>query len=300
MEKIKLSQDLSVSRIVHGHMRLVDWNMSNKEILKLTNQVIELGVTTIDQADIYGDFSCEEKLGEVLGLDKSLRSKIEIVTKCGIKFPALNRPQYKSHIYDTSFKHILKSVDTSLKNFNTDYIDLLLIHRPDPLMNPYEVAEAYNKLKQYGKVLNFGVSNFTPSQFNMLQSFLDFKLVTNQIEISPLHLDSFTDGSLDLMIEKRISPMAWSPLGGGNLFYGNDEKTIRVRNAINKVKYELNADSIEQVVYAWLLMHPSNIIPIVGSSNIDRIKSIANSLNLKLTKEQWFEIYVASRGVDIP
>ena len=300
MDIIKLRDDLEFSRIVHGYWRLMDWNISDNELVKLIEEVYDLGITTVDHADIYGNFSCEEKFGNALKLKKGLREKLQIVTKCGIKFPSVNRPENKSHCYDTSKEHIINSAERSLKNFNTDYLDLLLIHRVDALLNPEEVAEAFTKLKNQGKVKYFGVSNFLPSQFNMLNSYLDDSLVTNQIEVSPLCLDAFENGTLDLMLEKRVKPMAWSPLAGGRLFKGNDERAIRVQKALNKIKEEVSANDIDEVAYAWLLMHPSKIMPIVGSGKLDRIKAAIRATEIKLTRDQWFEIYVASRGVDIP
>ncbi len=300
MDTIKLRDDLEFSRIVHGYWRLMDWNISDNELVKLIEEVYDLGITTVDHADIYGNFSCEEKFGNALKLNKGLREKLQIVTKCGIKFPSVNRPENKSHCYDTSKEHIINSVERSLKNFNTDYLDLLLIHRVDALLNPEEVAEAFTKLKNQGKVKYFGVSNFLPSQFNMLNSYLDNSLVTNQVEVSPLCLDAFENGTLDLMLEKRVKPMAWSPLAGGRLFKGNDERAIRVQKALNKIKEEVSANDIDEVAYAWLLMHPSKIMPIVGSGKLDRIKAAIRATEIKLTRDQWFEIYVASRGVDIP
>jgi predicted oxidoreductase len=289
-----------MSKIVHGYWRLDQWKLSNEELLKLIEEVVSLGITTMDHADIYGGFTCEEKFGEALSLKPSLRKDIQLVTKCGIVFPCEKRPNYKAHIYNTSSDHIINSVETSLKNFNTDYIDLLLIHRPDPLMDPVEVSEAFTKLKKDGKVLNFGVSNFLPSQFNLLSSYLDFPLVTNQIEVSVLNLEQFKNGTLDLILEKRISPMIWSPLAGGSLFSNEDSRSKEVRKVLEKIKWETSANSIDEIAYAWLLNHPSKMIPIVGSSNLNRIQSAINAISIKLTKEQWFEIYVASLGHDIP
>lgn len=300
MKTVKLRDDLEFSRIVQGYWRLMDWNISDYELVKLIEEAYDLGITTVDHADIYGNFCCEEKFGNALKLKKGLREKLQIVTKCGIKFPSENRPENKSHCYDTSKEHIIKSVERSLKNFNTDYLDVLLIHRVDALLNPEEVAEAFTKLKREGKVRYFGVSNFLPAQFNMLNSYLEDSLVTNQVEISPLCLDSFENGTLDLMLEKRVKPMAWSPLAGGRLFKANDEKSLRVQKVLNKIKDEVSAKGIDEVVYAWLLMHPSNIIPIVGSGKIDRIKAAIRATEINLSRDQWFEIYVASRGVDIP
>jgi predicted oxidoreductase len=300
VEKVKIKDDLEFSRIVHGYWRLMNWNISNDELVKLIEEEYDLGVTTVDHADIYGNFKCEEKFGEALKLKKGLREKLQIVTKCGIKFPSENRPENKSHCYDTSKEHIIKSAERSLKNFNTDYLDVLLIHRVDALLNPEEVAEAFTKLTNEGKVRYFGVSNFLPAQFNMLNSYLDNKLITNQVEISPLCLNAFEDGTLDLMLEKRVKPMAWSPLAGGKIFRGNDERALRVQKVLNKIKEEVSAKDIDEVAYAWLLKHPSKIIPIVGSGKIERIKSAIRATEIKLTRDQWFEIYVASRGLDIP
>ena len=300
MNNIKLRDDLEFSRIVQGYWRLMDWNISDDELVKLIEEAYDLGITTVDHADIYGNFCCEEKFGKALKIKKGLREKLQIVTKCGIKFPSDNRPENKSHCYDTSKEHITKSVERSLKNFNTDYLDVLLIHRVDALLNPEEVAEAFTKLKKAGKVRYFGVSNFLPSQFNMLNSYLEDSLVTNQVEISPLCLDSFENGTLDLMLEKRVKPMAWSPLAGGRLFNAKDERALRVQKVLNKIKDEVSANGIDEVVYAWLLMHPSNIMPIVGSGKIDRIKAAIRATKINLSRDQWFEIYVASRGVDIP
>lgn len=300
METVNIKDNLEFSRIVHGYWRLMDWNVSNDELLNLIEEAYDLGITTVDHADIYGNFCCEEKFGEALKIKKGLREKLQIVTKCGIKFPSENRPENKSHCYDTSKEHIIKSAERSLKNFNTDYLDVLLIHRVDALLNPEEVAEAFTKLKTQGKVRYFGVSNFLPAQFNMLNSYLEDSLVTNQVEISPLCLDSFENGTLDLMLEKRVKPMAWSPLAGGRLFKANDERSLRVQKVLNKIKDEVSAKGIDEVVYAWLLMHPSNIMPIVGSGKIDRIKSAIRAIEINLSRDQWFEIYVASRGIDIP
>lgn len=300
METVNIKDNLEFSRIVQGYWRLMDWNISDDELVKLIEESYELGITTVDHADIYGNFCCEEKFGNALKIRKGLRERLQIVTKCGIKFPSKNRPENKSHCYDTSKEHIIKSAERSLKNFNTDYLDVLLIHRVDALLNPEEVAEAFTKLKTQGKVRYFGVSNFLPAQFNMLNSYLEDSLVTNQVEISPLCLDSFENGTLDLMLEKRVKPMAWSPLAGGRLFKANDERSLRVQKVLNKIKDEVSAKGIDEVVYAWLLMHPSNIVPIVGSGKIDRIKSAIRATEINLSRDQWFEIYVASRGIDIP
>jgi predicted oxidoreductase len=166
-------------------------------------------------------------------------------------------------------------------------------------MNPEEVAEAFTKLKDEGKVLNFGVSNFKPSQFNMLSSYLEFPLITNQIEISVMNLDSFVNGSIDHLLERGIPPMAWSPLAGGKIFSSNDDRAVRLRGTLERIAAELNISSIDTLMYAWLLNHPAKIIPIVGSGKIDRIKAAVEAENVKLTRQQWFEIWQSSTGREV-
>ncbi|WP_368505640.1 aldo/keto reductase family oxidoreductase [Alkalihalophilus sp. As8PL] len=300
MERIQLTEDLSFSRFVHGLWRLSDWNLTKEETLSLLLKTYEAGITTYDHADIYGSYTCEELFGEALALNPSLREKIEIVTKCGIVLESKNRPEHQSHHYNTSKEHIIASTERSLKNLQTDYIDVLLIHRPDPMMDPIEVAEAFTTLKKDGKVRAFGVSNFKDHQFTMLQSYLEEKLVTNQIEVSPYELENMDDGTLNLCLRERLTAMAWSPLAGGKLFTGTDEKSLRLRETLTKVQEEIGATGIDQVAYAWLLKHPAKMMPIVGSGNINRIKQAIDSKNMELNLDQWFEILHSSMGHDVP
>ncbi|MFC0557500.1 aldo/keto reductase [Halalkalibacter alkalisediminis] len=300
MQRIQLTEDLSFSRLIHGLWRLDSWNQEKKKTLDLIKYAMEQGITTFDHADIYGGFTCEELFGQALSLEPSIREKMELVTKCGIVFEAPARPQHKSHHYNTSKKHIIESVENSLTNLKTDYIDVLLIHRPDPFMNPEEVAEAFRQLKNSGKVRHFGVSNFKHHQFTMLQSYLDEKLVTNQIELSAYQLENIEDGTLNLCLEKRMAPMAWSPLAGGALFKGTDEKSVRLRETLEKVKEEIEASSIDEVAYAWLLAHPAKIMPLIGSSQKERMARAVRSLEYHLTLDQWFEILQSSMGHDVP
>ncbi|WP_175988135.1 aldo/keto reductase family oxidoreductase [Bacillus sp. Marseille-Q1617] len=300
MERIALNENLSFSRIVHGLWRLSEWDQSKEETLSLIQYNLENGITTFDHADIYGSYTCEEMFGDALSLKPSLREEMEIVTKCGIVLPSKNRPHHQTHHYNTSKQHILYSVEQSLKNLRTDYIDVLLIHRPDPFMDGEEVAEAFTQLKEQGKVRHFGVSNFKEHQWNMLQSYLPFPLVTNQIELSAYQLENFEDGTLNLCQEKRVAPMAWSPLAGGNIFTGQDEKAVRLRETLKKIQVETEAEGIDSLLYAWLLNHPAGIMPIVGSGKKERIQKAIDSLELKLNHDQWFEILQSSMGHDVP
>lgn len=289
-----------VSRIVHGLWRLAEWNKSKREVLDLIHNCLQQGITTFDHADIYGDYTCEGQFGSALadaGID---RSTIQLVTKCGIKLISANRPQHKMKCYDTSCSHIMASVENSLRCLHTDYIDLLLIHRPDPLVDPREVNEAFLRLRQSGKVHSFGVSNFLPSQFELLASKLDVPLVTNQIEYSVMNLDAHADGSIDLCQKLEICPMAWSPLGGGRLFRDDSARGRRVRETLTRIGRDLGGASIEQVAIAWILRHPVKFVPVLGTGNVDRIKKAVQAMEIELSSDQWFEIRRDSLGQDVP
>lgn len=277
------------SRIISGAWR---WNLEESRLEQLISASLDAGITTFDHADIYGDHSNEEIFGKILKKNPGLRDKMEIVTKCGIKLPSGIRPKTWVKHYDTSKEHILWSVENSLRMLNTDRIDLLLIHRPDPLLDPEQVADAFGLLKQSGKVLHFGVSSFTPAQFEMLQSYLPFPLVTNQIEISITHNESLFDGSLDFLMKHRICPMAWSPLGGGNLIKDGSQELF------NKApKY---GASQSQLALAWLLRHPSNIFPVIGTTKPERITESAKAVGIKLDTQDWFEMLLVAQGKEVP
>ncbi|GLI54972.1 putative oxidoreductase YcsN [Propionigenium maris DSM 9537] len=299
MKKVKLGEDLEISKVVHGYWRLNDWKLTDSQCLDLIKRSMEIGVTTFDHADIYGNYTCEELFGRALALDPSLRDEMQIITKCGITFKSENRPENDGHYYNTSREHIISSAERSLKNFGTDYIDLLLIHRPDFLMDPEEVASAFSHLKREGKVRNFGVSNFLPHQFDMLQSYVDEDLVTNQVELSPWNVENFENGALDSALKNRIKPMAWSPLGGGEIFKSQSIKAIRLREALEEVRVEIGAEGIDQAIYAWLLTHPAGIIPVVGTGNFTRLKGAVKALDYHLNRRQWFKILDASRGREV-
>lgn len=294
------SQGPEFSELVQGYWRLAEWGMTAQKRLSFLKQHIDLGITTVDHADIYGNYQCESLFGEALKLEPSVRDKIEIVTKCDIMLRGDSFPMRKINHYDTSEKHIYESVDNSLARLNIEQIDVLLIHRPDALMDADEVSNAFNELYKVGKVKHFGVSNFTPSQFNLLQSRLSKSLVTNQVEINPLNFDVAHDGTLDMLQMNRIRPMAWSCLGGGGIFTGSTNQAKRVREELETIRTEIDAKSIDQVIYAWVKTLPSMPIPIIGSGNIDRVKAAVDSLTLTLTREQWYRVWVASKGHGVP
>jgi len=289
MEKRKIHpQGPTFSRIISGAWR---WHtVSQDTVAKLIQTSLDEGITTFDHADIYGDHGNEEIFGNVLRKNPGLRSQMELVTKCGIKFSSAKRPKTWVKHYDTSKEHIVWSVENSLKMLGTDRIEALLIHRPDPLLDPTEVAEAFTQLKQDGKVLHVGVSNFTPSQFTMLQSFLSFPLITNQIEISLSRVDPLFNGDLDLLMQHKTSAMAWSPLGGGRLMANEREMFSKAS------KY--NA-SYSQLSLAWLLRHPSFIFPVIGTTKPERIIEGAKALEIKLDRQDWFEMLQWATGKEV-
>ena len=249
---------------VAGCMRWGIWGagFNTNEFLRIINECVEHGITSFDHADIYGDYTTESDFGDALKASPSLRQQIQLITKCGIQLVTPNRSHHNIKSYNTSKEHIVESAENSLRNFHTDYIDLFLIHRPDPLMNPEEVAEAIARLKQQGKILHFGVSNFCLTRLVFAKH---LPVEYNQLEISILHLAPFTNGELDYCLQNNIKPMAWSPLGGGIL---SDDTHPRYR-AIAACAAELAAKyftGINQVLIAFLLAHPSGIIPVVGTT----------------------------------
>ena len=300
MKSITLSPTLRVSRLALGFWRLNQWKMSPAELLVFMEKALELGFTTFDHADIYGDYTCEALFGKALKQKPALRQKMELVSKCGIKLPSAKFPGRRINHYDTSYRHILQSVHQSLKNLHTDHLDLLLIHRPDPLMNPAETARAFEDLFRSGKVLNFGVSNFLPADTEMLQKHLPFPLVTNQVEVSPLQLEHFENGNMAWFGKTGMHPMAWSPLGGGRLFHPEDEKSARVQQALAETASRKNTENLTAIALAWLLKHPTGVVPVLGTGKTGRLQEALEAFEISLSTEEWFEIYVAAQGHRMP
>lgn len=297
LQRVQIApQGPDFSRMVMGYWRLMEWEMTSQQLVSFIEQHLECGITTVDHADIYGGYQCEAEFGKALRLQPQLRERLELVTKCGIATTA--NPDHKLGHYITDAAHIIQSADNSLRHFNTDYLDLLLIHRPDPLMDADEVASAFLQLHQSGKVKHFGVSNFTPTQFSLLQSRLPFTLVTNQVEISPVYQPLLLDGTLDQCQQLRIKPMAWSCLAGGKMFTGAEYQPLR--DELKLIQQETGAETIEQLIYAWILQLPSQPLPIIGSGKIERVRSSAASAQITLNRQQWFRIRKAALGYDVP
>ena len=290
MERVNLSSSSSISRIIYGMWRLADdINTSSKHISDKVNLCLDQGITSFDQAAVYGLYSAEALFGEVLKVNPSLRHEIEIVSKCGIVNPSDRYAGVSVSHYETSREHIFNSVDASLKNMATDYLDLLLIHRQDPFLDHHETGKALDDLIKSGKVKEVGVSNFKPWDFTLLQSAMKSHLVTNQIEMSLAATDSFTNGDLAFHQERSTTIMAWSPLGGGKLM---KDKGI-LGKALKKIAVNQNVD-IAAVAVAWLLAHPARICPVMGTNRLNRIAKISDAMNVKMDRESWFELYTAS------
>ena len=293
------AKKIKFSPLIIGTMRLGVWGekLNKKQLESFIDQCLELDLKDFDHAYIYGCYTTESHFGAVLKSRKDLQQKVQITTKCGIKLICKERPNHKIKSYDSSAAHIITSAENSLKELGIERIDVLLLHRPDYLMHPQEVATAFEQLRQQGKVKHFGVSNFTPSQFDLLHSITP--LVTNQIEASILHRSPFEDGTLDQCLKWDITPTAWSPLGGGAIFSkATDAKVIGIQKIAKELGEKYNA-GMDQILLAWLNKHPSGIIPVLGTSKIARVQTSLAALQISLTQEEWYELWQAAIGEEV-
>ncbi len=295
MPRVSLTPDLSFSRLIYGMWRLADdKDTSPAHVEAKINACLEQGITTFDQADIYGDYGAEAVLGTALGANPALRNRMEIVTKCDIIAPIGRYADAPVKYYDTSREHIFKSVDASLQAMQIDHIDLLLIHRPDPLMDHVETGKALDDVIASGKVRAVGVSNFRPWDWQLLQSAMSAQLVTNQIEVSLSEITPFTNGDVAFHQQHGQPIMAWSPLGGGSLMTGDGKLAQR----LDAIAADQGVDRAA-VAVAFLVRHPANILPVMGTNNLDRIGSISDALRVELDRPTWFSLYEAALGREV-
>ncbi|PHK50406.1 aldo/keto reductase [Staphylococcus edaphicus] len=302
MDKVKINQYVSFSKVIQGFWRAQDWQWTPQQLNRYINELVERGITTMDHADIYGSYTCEGIFGEALKLSPQLRNQIEIVTKCGIVLPSSPDQTISGHRYDHSKAHIQHSVDRSLQQLNVDHLDSLLIHRPSPLMDPHEVTEALKTLVSEGKVKSFGVSNFNKSQYDLLSKCLvcdKLHITINQLEVSPYTLDAIENGNINHMYKDDVKIMSWSPMAGGKLFDLADEKAARIMAIVSPLAQKYNVTS-NGIIMAWLDKHPATIMPVLGTHKIERIDQAIEGLKVTLTDQEWFDIYTASLGHDIP
>lgn len=287
-----MNQELTKEpRIIVGTMRLGSWgaNLNTEGYQHFIEGCLEMGLTTFDHADIYGGYTTEAEFGEVLKQQPSLRGRMKLMSKCGIKMSSHHR--IKS--YDTSEAHVTQSVENSLRNLHTDHLDMLLIHRPDYLLDVDQLGETFEKLRDAGKVREFGVSNFTPSQFEMLNDV--WEVSTNQVEVSLIQRSALEDGTIDQCYRNELKPQAWSPLGGGAAF---DIENNVAAAGIAQVAAELGY-SVDLLLYAWLLKHPSGIRPVTGTSKLDRLEKAVHALDIELNTEEWYMLLEAAAGEEV-
>ncbi|WP_304617072.1 aldo/keto reductase [Paracoccus sp. (in: a-proteobacteria)] len=295
MERIVLKGGVSLSRLVYGMWRIGDDpDTSPAHVRAKIEACLAQGITTMDQADIYGGYTAEAVLGDALRASPGLRDRIEIVTKCGIVAPMGRHAAAPCKHYDTSEAHIRASVEASLRDMGTDRIDLLLIHRPDPMMDHDETGRTLDALVAEGKVRAVGVSNFRPWDVELLQSAMQTPLATNQIEISLARIEAFTDGDLAYHQRRRDPVMAWSPLGGGSLMRGDGP----VAQVMDRIAAAHGVDRAA-VAVAFLLRHPARILPVMGTNALPRIAAIADALKVSLSRTEWFQLYEAALGREV-
>ena len=286
----------TISPIIAGAMNWGIWdkNLNTKEMENMIHLCVENKITTFDHADIYGDYTTEADFGKALVSSTIDRSKIQLISKCGIQMVTKNRNNSIKH-YEYSKDYIVWSVENSLKNLATDYLDVLLLHRPSPLMQADEIAEAVTKLKSDGKIIDFGLSNFTTSQTELIRQKTEVSF--NQIQFSASHHEAMLDGSLDYMQTHGIRPMSWNPLG--SVFREDNEQTRRMKKLLAQLvaKYGVGSDTI---LLSWILQHPAQVIPIAGTVNVARIQALMKATELPLEKEDWFAIWTESMGKNVP
>jgi predicted oxidoreductase len=296
MSTEQLAGNLTLSPIVAGLWRIVDWNLDVRERVRWIEQALELGITSFDNADIYGDYRAETLFGEALKAAPALRQRMQLVTKCGVRLRSTKRP-YRINYYDTDARYVRNQVEQSLRHLQVEQLDLVLIHRPDYLMDAAALAETFAALTREGKVAHWGVSNYSTSQFALLNQ--HYPLLTNQVELSPLQMNALDDGTLDQAQQLGLRPMIWSPLGGGRLFTVEDAQAQRVRAEMSAIAARYGI-SLTTLAFAWVLRHPSRPYPITGTGRIDSLRDAVAALNVQLDAEDWYAIWTASKGHGVP
>ena len=290
-----MEQTTKFSRIISGAMTWGSWGkkLSKKEMIGLMHHSIECGLTTFDHADIYGSYSTEADFGKAYAESGIKREDIQLISKCGIQLTRGRDNKINHYQYDKDY--IIWSAEQSLKKLNTEYLDLLLMHRPSPLMEPFEMAEALQHLLDSGKVKQVGVSNFTPSQVAMLEKAIPVS--GNQVEFSLTHDEPMYDGTFDDCIANKRMAMAWSPLG--SYFRDSDKQTKRIKKAMEPLEEKYSANE-SQLLLAWIVKHPAKIYPVIGTTDKKRIKQSAKAAEIDMELQDWFSLLVASQGHDVP
>ena len=288
------------SRMIYGTWRILDTRPTAQEINRRLHICLDLGITTIDTAEIYGRYAVEEQLGAALALSPGLRDRLEIVTKAGIYVPCPYHPERRTAHYNATGPRLIRSLDKSLRLLGTDRVELFLVHRPDWLTRADDTAAGLNELLRSGKIRAAGVSNHSASQFELLNSRMEQPLATNQIEFHLLNHAPIHDGTLPQCERLGVTPMAWSPLAGGRLFDANEAAASRLAVAANSMAPRYEGATLEQLAYAWIMAHPSRPLPVIGTNKPERIGSAAKADGLVLEREDWYALWEAAQGRPIP
>ena len=297
MQRIPLTSNVELSQVAYGMWRLGDDSDTRPAHIEAKiNACLAQGITTLDQADIYGGYQAEALLGACFKAAPQLKDKVEIITKCGIIAPVGRHKKARVKYYDTSSQHITASVDASLKLMNIEQIDLLLIHRPDPFMDAEDTGRCLDDLITSGKIKAAGVSNFKPHDLSLLSFAMSNPLVVNQIEISLLANEAFRNGDIAYLQEKKCRPMAWSPLAGGRLF---DSQNTALMPRMRQLAETHNVD-VAAIAVAWLLAHPSGILPVMGTNSLPRIETLSQATQVNMDRQTWFELYNLANGHEVP
>jgi predicted oxidoreductase len=301
LPRIKLSSNgPEFSRLVYGTWRILDDGSSLQELNRRLNRCADLGMTTLDTAEIYGLYEVEEALGKALALSHGLRDRLEIVTKAGIYVPNKFHPERRTAFYNATGARLIKSLEKSLRFLGTDRVDLFLVHRPDWLTSAEDTASGLNQLLRDGKIASAGVSNYSVTQYDLLNSRLEQPLVTNQVEFHLLHMDPLYDGVFDQCQKLQVRPMAWSPLAGGRLFDAANEAARRLAAEAARLADKYDGATLEQLAYAWILAHPAQALPVIGTNKVERIESAAQAASIQLEREDWYSLWEAAKGHKIP
>jgi predicted oxidoreductase len=301
MKRIKLKTNgPEFSRIVYGTWRVLDAKLTAQDINRRLHACVELGITTIDTAEIYGRYEVEETVGAALALSPGLREKLEIVTKAGIYVPCDKYPERRTAHYDATGVKLTASAEKSLRLLGVDQLDLFLVHRPDWLTRAEDTAAGLNELLKSGKIRAAGVSNYSAAQFDLLNSLMEKPLATNQLEFHLLHTEPINDGTLTQCEKLGVAPMAWSPLAGGRMFVSTNPAAVRLAEAAERMSARYDGATLEQLAYAWILAHPSRPLPVIGTNKLERMEAAANADAIELDREDWYALWEAAQGRRIP
>lgn len=300
MNRVALSETLDIAPVAVGTMNLMSWGLDAKGLLDRIHEYVDRGLTTFDLADIYGGGACEQLFGDALRLEPSLRGQLELISKGGIVYDEARRPYFVRESYNLSRDYLLSACDRSLKRLGVETLDLYLLHRPCPLMDPEEVAQALEQLQREGKVRQFGLSNFLPEQIAALETYTNIHFVTNQVQMSVKCMDFLADGTQEDALRRRMPLMAYSPACSGVLFRKElSREDLAITEVLKEIQAELGAESMDEVLYAWLYRLPVTVVPVTGTGQKERVYRAVHALELEMSREQWYDILRIARPAHV-